>query len=400
MADIEDDDQDSTLSGTYGDGEGGGDDRLTIGQRIAGAKDPATPPPQQTDSAPPSVKVPIDPSMLPDSLSELRPKPLTPSQVPIPPSGTNNQNLIDLAKKQADYGAPIDKDKLGPNGKPMYKLGIGGKILGTLGNFASGLRGGGVVADTSGGATNWKFGRDEAAREANLANTNTQIGTQEKLQSANEKLFADTVKQASDEQVGAAKQQTAAANSQKADVASQLADIKDQATKGQIATAQDKLELLSKHYDQLQKMGQANLDMKQQLAEAQIGLKQAQLENDRAKFTTGTDAKSLEDERKQRIAGIENDYKEHPYIHLLSGDKTQEIKAVNDDINSRLAAVNVNTGGKPAPPAPKVAPKAAPKASAPKGYVRITASDGSLHDIPSGNLAAARQRDPGLKVNQ
>ena len=36
----------------------------------------------------------------------------------------------------------------------------------------------------------------------------------------------------------------------------------------------------------------------------------------------------------------------------------------------------------------------------PKGYVRIQASDGSLHDIPQQNLGAARQRDPNLQVVQ
>ncbi len=34
------------------------------------------------------------------------------------------------------------------------------------------------------------------------------------------------------------------------------------------------------------------------------------------------------------------------------------------------------------------------------GYVRVQASDGSVHDIPQQNLGAARQRDPGLKVMQ
>jgi hypothetical protein len=34
------------------------------------------------------------------------------------------------------------------------------------------------------------------------------------------------------------------------------------------------------------------------------------------------------------------------------------------------------------------------------GYVRIQASDGSLHDIPRQNIGAAQQRDPGLKVVQ
>lgn len=34
------------------------------------------------------------------------------------------------------------------------------------------------------------------------------------------------------------------------------------------------------------------------------------------------------------------------------------------------------------------------------GFTRITASDGSVHDIPSDKINAAKQRDPGLKVQQ
>jgi hypothetical protein len=37
---------------------------------------------------------------------------------------------------------------------------------------------------------------------------------------------------------------------------------------------------------------------------------------------------------------------------------------------------------------------------APAGYTRIQASDGSTHDIPTGKLNAAKQRDPNLKVMQ
>jgi hypothetical protein len=35
-----------------------------------------------------------------------------------------------------------------------------------------------------------------------------------------------------------------------------------------------------------------------------------------------------------------------------------------------------------------------------QGFTRIQASDGSIHDIPSGKLGAAKQRDPNLKVMQ
>jgi len=35
-----------------------------------------------------------------------------------------------------------------------------------------------------------------------------------------------------------------------------------------------------------------------------------------------------------------------------------------------------------------------------QGYTRIKASDGSMHDLPTQNIGAARQRDPGLQVIQ
>lgn len=49
-------------------------------------------------------------------------------------------------------------------------------------------------------------------------------------------------------------------------------------------------------------------------------------------------------------------------------------------------APGAGTAGTPAPPA--------------KGFTRITASDGSVHDIPSNKLDAARARDPKLVVSQ
>jgi hypothetical protein len=36
--------------------------------------------------------------------------------------------------------------------------------------------------------------------------------------------------------------------------------------------------------------------------------------------------------------------------------------------------------------------------TAPSGYVRIKASDGSMHDIPADKINAAKQRDPQLQV--
>lgn len=49
---------------------------------------------------------------------------------------------------------------------------------------------------------------------------------------------------------------------------------------------------------------------------------------------------------------------------------------------------------------PQVNQPAQPQGGPPQGYTRIQASDGSVHDIPSANLNAARQRDPRLQVIQ
>lgn len=43
---------------------------------------------------------------------------------------------------------------------PEYKMGIGGRILGTVANFLSGFGGHGPVVNTGGGAHNWKYNRD------------------------------------------------------------------------------------------------------------------------------------------------------------------------------------------------------------------------------------------------
>lgn len=198
--------------------------RVSIGQLIAGVKQPSAMPaqPQDADAAP-QVKPQFDPKLLPDSV---RPPDVTPSEVPAPPTGHNNPNLTDLAKQQAEFGKPLDKNAIDPKtGKPMYKMGIGQRILGTIGNALNGFAGNHApVVHVGPGATNWRFGRDEATREANLENVNTQIGTQEKLDSENEKMYRDAIRQAYDTQVGEARKGTAAAQQQTADVKDRLAE--------------------------------------------------------------------------------------------------------------------------------------------------------------------------------
>jgi hypothetical protein len=78
---------------------------------------------------------------------------------------------------------------------------------------------------------------------------------------------------------------------------------------------------------------------------------QKQAQNDRDKFTVGSDQKSLEAERKGRHTSIENYYKEHPILTMFS-DKDKENKAVDDDINQRLGSVRAQMGAS-ATPAPQ-----------------------------------------------
>jgi hypothetical protein len=207
----------------------------TIGMRMAGR----VPPPAPAPAAPPPMPaVPFDPSKIPSSI---RPQPISPSSVPVPPTGANNPNLIDLAKQQAQYGKPIDKNAVGPDGKPLYKMGTGTRVLGTISNALQGFgRKPFTPIYTGPGATNARFERDEAQREGNLQNVNTQIGTQEKLDSEQEKMYRDAIKQAYEGQLGESRNKIADATQSRADTASQLADTKQQLSTSQEALNQAK----------------------------------------------------------------------------------------------------------------------------------------------------------------
>jgi hypothetical protein len=131
------------------------------------------------------------------------------------------------------------------------------------------------------------------------------------------------------------------------DIKQQMADLANTKASDQKEMALNKLsqdlELRSKGLD----LKQMSLDQQRQFNELSNQLKEQKLESDRAKFSTGTDAKSLEDERKARLTSIENDWKQHPYWNKLTGDKNKEVQAVNDDINQRLSGVR-QAGGLPA----------------------------------------------------
>jgi hypothetical protein len=67
---------------------------------------------------------------------------------------------------------------------------------------------------------------------------------------------------------------------------------------------------------------------------------------------------------------------------LNNTDDVNEHRRIVSDTRTKLSGVDQGAQGAPA------------------GYVRIRASDGSLHDLPKQNLGAAQQRDPGLTVIQ
>jgi len=129
-----------------------GVDRLSLGQRI-GAKDTVAPvqlaQPADNQPQPPSIK--FDPQNIPAGIFAGTTTPRMPPEAPV---GSKNPNLVDLLRQQADYGKPLDRKAVDPNtGKPIYKMGWGQRVLGTVANFASGFAGKGPVVDIGPGAS-------------------------------------------------------------------------------------------------------------------------------------------------------------------------------------------------------------------------------------------------------
>lgn len=202
-----------------------------LGRRMAPSL-PAPEPPAESSAAP-NVNIPFDMSKMPSGI--LAP-PATPQSIPKPPTGSNNPTLTDLAREQAMYGKPLDPAKVDPaTGKPVYKMGTGTRILASLANFASGFdKNHGAPIYVGPGATNARYSRDEAMRERNLTNVNTQIGTQKTLDSENSKLYEDATRQAYEGQLGEARTKTAEASEARAASAGELADTKEQLSASQI----------------------------------------------------------------------------------------------------------------------------------------------------------------------
>jgi hypothetical protein len=120
---------------------------------------------------------------------------------------------------------PLDRNAVDPQtGKLLYKMGWGQRLLGTIANFGNGFAQDGAPPVYVGpGATNWKFGRDEATREANVARDTTALGEEEKLDTTNQKMYEDALRQSYEGQIGTARQRTAAAQQENAATRATLA---------------------------------------------------------------------------------------------------------------------------------------------------------------------------------
>jgi hypothetical protein len=202
-------------------------DHPSLGARIAGDVPKPIPPNRPApEDRQPAPQIKFDPRNLPAGIV-----PSTPSmnQIPEAPVGSNNPNLVKLLGEQAKYGKPIDRSAVDPNtGKPMYKMGWGQRVLGTVANFASGFGGKGPVAYVGPGATNRRYDIDESTREANLGNVNTQIKSQEQLDAENIKQEREATRQVYEGQVGAARQETATAQTANSATRNELAQTTEQ----------------------------------------------------------------------------------------------------------------------------------------------------------------------------
>jgi len=77
-----------------------------------------------------------------------------------------------------------------------YRMGIGGRILGTLANFLSGVNGGGAMVYTGPGATNNRFAQAERRRVGELNALDSKIADTEKLNEAGRNDYVLATQQA------------------------------------------------------------------------------------------------------------------------------------------------------------------------------------------------------------
>jgi hypothetical protein len=192
-----------------------------------------TPPPRTSAPMTPAEPQPANPYIPPDpskAPGNLAPSSLTPAQVPKAPTGSNNPDRAFWTKQQAEDMKPLDRSAVDPaTGKPKYKMGWGQRILGTVANFANGFaRDGAAPIYVGPGATNWKYSRDEATRQQNVARDTTALGEQEKLDVTNQKAYEDAERQAYQGQLGEAREKLGSAAEENAATKASLVDSERQ----------------------------------------------------------------------------------------------------------------------------------------------------------------------------
>ena len=179
----------------------------SFGQRISGGGQAQQQPqqkPQGDGIKPPSIDMPKEASPMPAVLDKSR------ETAPPAPSSTNT--LGPLVQRRAAAATPIDPSD------PQYKMPLWQRIVGSLTNAANGFgRTGAAPIYVGPGATNQRFARDKSIQQQNVANLDTQIGQQEKLDDSNRKLEEAMNKSAYEQRIADARNATSEAQQQRAE---------------------------------------------------------------------------------------------------------------------------------------------------------------------------------------
>jgi hypothetical protein len=123
---------------------------------------------------------------------------ITSTLKPATPPPPANPDMGTLLAQKAAESMPVNPKAVDPvTGKPKYRMGIGGRIAGSLANFASGMAGRGPVVYVGPGAVNNQYRIDEDMRQKRLAGISQQLADQQALQEENRKQY-DTYTQAQD----------------------------------------------------------------------------------------------------------------------------------------------------------------------------------------------------------
>jgi len=206
--------------------------KRTLGQSLAGAEQPTQP-----SASTPSTTAPAEPAA-PDPMAIARSaprvalsRPATPD-VPAPamssvlgdvdmsklPSFTGSTafqrgpeeaisripqpsmpaNHAELVKREGELSKPLDPNATDPRtGKPMYRMSLGQRILGTFANAANGFaRNGQPLVDVSSGATNSRYARESGLRQEELGGVEKQLERQQKDTEENRRMYEAATQQA------------------------------------------------------------------------------------------------------------------------------------------------------------------------------------------------------------